>query len=132
MFRRRPRAHKVEALAELDEFAMDGTPVLIDFMQANCAPCRVMDGIVDELAAEFAESAHIVKVDVAKVPGAAQSFGVKSTPTFIVLAISEKARKKAAAAGSEPKVTQRWRASGLIKKDQLRRALNSAGAAPTA
>jgi thioredoxin 1 len=131
-FRKRIKAAPIESIEQLEELAATGRPVLIDFMQFGCAPCKVMDGIVDELAEEFADSAHVVKINVANVPGAAQAFGVKSTPTFLVLAASPKAKKKARANGDDAKVTQRWRATGLIKKDALRKVLESNGADPAA
>ena len=123
--RKRVRAAKLDSVAQIHELTGTGRPVLIDFMQVNCAPCKVMDGIVDELAEEFGESAHVVKVNVQHIPDAARAFGVKSTPTFIVLGVSPKARKKASAAGVAPSVTTRWRGTGLIKKDVLRRAVES-------
>jgi thioredoxin 1 len=85
VFSRKPKATKLQALNELDPMLRSGKPVLLDFMQVGCAPCQVMDGIVNELAREYGDSAHIVKVDVGKVPGAAQAFNVRSTPTFVLL-----------------------------------------------
>ena len=119
---------RLDSVDALQELAGSGKPVLVDFMQVNCAPCKVMDGIVDELAQEYEDSAHIVKVNVAHVPDAATAFGVKSTPTFVVLAASPKAKKKAEASGTQPTVTTRWRATGLIKKDALCKVLESNGA----
>ena len=108
--------------------AASGRPVLIDFWQTGCQPCRTMDGIVDELADEYRETAHVVKVDVRRVPGAAQRFAIRSTPTFVLLATSQRAKKKAKASPGPAKVTQRWRASGLVKKDALAKLLESNGA----
>ena len=112
--------------------------MLVDLWQTNCQPCRMMDGIVDELAAEFAGRAHVVKVDVGRVPGAAEAFRVQSTPTFVVLAkqakpLSKKARSRTRAATSTPtaaRLNPRWRASGLVRKDVLAGVLTSNGAAP--
>jgi thioredoxin 1 len=139
MFRRRTKATHLDDLSQLEALAADGRPVLIDFFQVNCRSCRIMDGIVDELADEYSESAHVVKIDVGRVPGAVQAFTIRSTPTFVILGTSmkrpsKKARKRAGGApASAPKsVSPRWRASGLIKKDDLGRALESNGAAPVA
>lgn len=134
MFARRTKATHVKSLDELDPLVASGKPVLIDFMQVGCAPCKVMDGIMNELAAEYGDSAHVVKVDVAKVPGAAQQFNVRSTPTFILLgspqpknsAKSKKANRSKP--NSNKKVTARWRANGLVQKDQISRVLESNGA----
>jgi thioredoxin 1 len=138
VFSRKPKATKLQTLDELDPLLRSGKPVLLDFMQIGCAPCQVMDGIINELAREYGESAHIVKVDVGKVPGAAQAFQVRSTPTFVLLGTaptkqSKKARQRAAKPGAKSKsngsrITPRWRTTGLVKKDALRGVLESNGA----
>jgi hypothetical protein len=97
-----------------------------------------MDGIMNELAREYGDSAHIVKVDVGKVPGAAQAFKVRSTPTFVLLGKapakkSKKARQREEKRGEQAErrggqITPRWRTSGLVKKDALRSILESNGA----
>ena len=126
---KRIRATRVESLEEIEEMAASGRPVLLDFWRTGCQPCRTMEGIVDELADEYRETAHVVKVDVGRVPGAAQKYAIRSTPTFLLLATSTRAKKKAEAQAGPAKVTQRWRASGLVKKDALARLLESNGAA---
>lgn len=138
VFKKRPKPTKLQHLNELDPLVASGRPVLLDFMQINCGPCKVMDGIVNELAEEYHESAHIVKVDVTRVAGAAQMFGVRSTPTFVLLGAapqkrSKKARRHGGSATDDGKsVGQRWRASGLVRKDQLVRVLESNGASRVA
>ena len=125
---KRVRATRVESMEQIDELTASGRPVLIDLWQTNCQPCRTMDGIVDELADEYRDTAHVAKVDVRRVPGAVERFAVRSTPTFILLGTSAKARKRAR--NDSPPVTQRWRASGLVKKDVLAGVLESNGAVP--
>ena len=133
IFKRRPKAIKLQSLEELDDLADSGKPVFLDFWQTGCQPCRVMDGIVDELAGEFDGSAHVVKVDVRSVPGAAEKFRIRSTPTFVVLAkpSAKKKKQQQKHAGSRP-MQERWRASGLVKKDQLQQVLTRNGAEPSA
>jgi thiol-disulfide isomerase/thioredoxin len=135
LFSKKPKPHKIHSLDELEPFIESGRPVLLDFMQVGCSPCQVMDGIMNELAREYGESAHIVKVDVAKVPGAAQVFKVRSTPTFVLLGSapekkSKKARRREAETvdDGQKRITARWRTAGLVKKDQLARVLESNGA----
>ncbi len=127
---KRRRAHQLQQVGDLTEMVASGKPVLLDFYQYGCAPCKVMDGIVDEIAHEFRDSAHVVKVNVARVPQVAREFAIRSTPTFVLLATSERARRKATD-GGPPAATQRWRTSGLVKKDMLARVLTSNGAQPT-
>jgi len=91
---KRVRATRVESLEEIEELAASGRPVLIDFWQTGCQPCRTMDGIVDELADEYRDTAHVTKVDVRRVPGAVEKFAIRSTPTFVLLATSSRAKKE--------------------------------------
>lgn len=138
IFSKKIKPKKLDSLDELTPMLESGKPVLLDLMQQNCGPCRTMDGIVNELAAEYGDSAHIVKVDVTKVPGAAATFGVRSTPTFVLLGkanktVSRKAQRKGKVA-KEPsnRISPRWRQAGLVKKDQLSRVLESNGASRAA
>lgn len=137
MFRKKTKPTKLESLDDLGPMLESGKPVLLDLMQTNCQPCRVMDGIVNELANEYGETAHIVKVDVTKVPGAAAAFAVRSTPTFVLLGTAtKKVSKKAQRKGKSPKaagtISPRWRQAGLVKKDQLSKVLESNGASRAA
>lgn len=133
--RKRVKALTIDRLDELKGLAAEGKPILIDFWQQGCQPCRTMDGIVDEIANEFQETAHVVKVDVGRVPGAVEAFRIQSTPTFVIMARSQKkpskkARQRAASAGApaEKPFSPRWRGSGLVRKDVLAQALISNGA----
>jgi thioredoxin 1 len=118
LFHRRPKPIALESASQLEALARSGTPVLVDFFQFGCAPCRVMDGIVDELAGEYQGAVHVVKANAANVPEVFERYKVRSTPTFILFTAREGATT----------ITQRWRASGLVKKDVLARSLESAGA----
>lgn len=139
MFKQRPKAPRIGSLAEIDSLTRTGKPVLVDFYQVGCAPCQVMDGIMNELHREYGETAHVVKADIARMPEAIARFNVRSTPTMVLLGGPPPKRKKTRSTGSKPgqgkaarrTVTQRWRASGLVQKDQLVRLLESNGARRT-
>lgn len=134
MFKKHPKAPKVSSMQEIDQLAATGKPVLVDFYQVGCAPCQVMDGIMNELSREYGESAHVVKADITRMPDAQYRFKVRSTPTMVLLASSQpkKSKKKRndrpGQAGGMRTVTQRWRGQGLVQKDFLARMLESNGA----
>ena len=134
MFKKKPKARKITRSAEIDELTRTGKPVLVDFFQVGCAPCQVMDGIFNELAREYGTSAHVVKADIGGMPDAVHLYKIRSTPTMVLLAPArpKKARKgnnkQSGKLSNQRAVTQRWRASGLVKKDQLTRLLESNGA----
>ena len=59
-------------------------PVLVDFFATWCGPCRMVSPIVDEIAAERADTLKVVKVDVDEGPSVAAAYGVMSSPTLLV------------------------------------------------
>ena len=107
LFSKRVKAQRIKSEDEFDAAIASGKPVFVDFMKDGCRPCQVMDGIVNELADEFHDEAVVLKANVAHVPGLFTKFKVKSTPTFVVLTPQDNG------------IHQRFRHSGLIKKDQL-------------
>ncbi len=134
--RKRVKPIELRDLDQLKELISEGKPVLIDFMQVNCRSCKIMDGIVNEVAEEYGGSAHVVKVDLGRIPAAAASFQVKGTPTFLLfgrpgLPAAKKKAKRPPTPAPE-RETQgpvvRWRANGLVRKDVITGALEASGA----
>ena len=58
-------------------------PVLVDFTAAWCPPCRAMNPILDQMAAER-DDLKIVSVDVDNEQELASQWGVMGMPTFIL------------------------------------------------
>ena len=134
--RKRVKPRHLNSLADLKSLVAEGKPVLIEFMRAGCRNCSIMDGIVSELAEEYGDSACVVKIDVGRVADAVGTFMVKATPTFLLFgrpAVPAAKKKAKRQPGPVPERADRspvarWRASGLVRKDQIARALESAGA----
>jgi thioredoxin 1 len=134
--RKRVKPTDLKNLDQLKELIAGGKPVLIDFMQVGCRTCKIMDGIVNEMAEEYGDSAHVVKVDLGRVPTAAAAFQVKGTPTFLLFgrpglpAAKKKAKKRPAPAPEREQQgpVVKWRAAGLVRKDVMTRAMEGAGA----
>ena len=59
-------------------------PVLIDFYADWCGPCQMVSPIVDEIAGERSDI-KVCKVNVDEQMELAQSFGVSSIPTLVVI-----------------------------------------------
>ena len=59
-------------------------PVLVDFFATWCGPCKMLAPTLDQVAAEVAGRAKVVKVDIDASPDLAQHFGVMSVPTLAV------------------------------------------------
>ena len=95
-----------------NEIINGDTPVLVDFFATWCGPCQYQAPILDRLAGEVGDKAHILKIDVDKNPQVMQRYGIRGVPTLMIF--------------RKGKIV--WRASGVKQQDELVRLLEQAAA----
>ena len=88
-------------------------PVALDFYQATCPPCRVLEPRLERVAQEYRDRLPVYRVEIDRDLQFAERFGVKSIPTVLVVR-----------AGQEVE-----RLDGLITEALLREAFERALAA---
>jgi thioredoxin 1 len=58
--------------------------VVVDFWAPWCAPCRMLEPTVNQLAEQYAESVRFYKLNVDENSSVSQRYGIKGIPTLII------------------------------------------------
>lgn len=76
--------NKVFNFDDNKEWKFEGDkPCLIDFYADWCAPCKMVDPILEELAEEYSGKINIYRVDTEKERQLAGMFGIQSIPSLL-------------------------------------------------
>ena len=77
----------VESVEHFSEVTGDHDVVLVDFYADWCGPCKQLEPIVEEIAAET--DAAVAKVDIDRLQPLAQRHGVRGVPTMVLFSDGE-------------------------------------------
>lgn len=70
--------------ATFDEVVGSEKPTLVDFWADWCGPCKMIDPILETMAAEHGDRFTLAKVDVEAEPDLASRFEVRGIPLLIL------------------------------------------------
>ena len=59
-------------------------PVLIDFWGTGCAPCKMLDNVINELAQEYRGKLRVCRVNLTENLDIAQEYNISSVPTLLI------------------------------------------------
>ena len=67
-----------------DKVLQSDTMVLVDFWAEWCGPCKMMEPILDEIAAEYEGRLTVAKINVDENNSVPQQFAVRGIPTLML------------------------------------------------
>lgn len=67
-----------------DRLSSSGKPMFVDFWAVWCGPCRIMDPVVERLAAKYSDKILFGKVNVDEEMNISSRYQVFSIPTFMI------------------------------------------------
>jgi thioredoxin 1 len=89
----------VDGEAHLDDVVAATDVVFVDFYADWCGPCRMLEPVVERLAAET--DATVAKVDVDANQQLAAAYGVRGVPTLVLFADGEPVEEIVGVQGEE-------------------------------
>jgi thioredoxin 1 len=67
-----------------DEVLNSSVPVLIDFWAAWCAPCRMIEPVVEAIAEEYEGKAKVMRLNVDENTLISGKYNIRSIPTLLL------------------------------------------------
>lgn len=72
-----------------DEVLRSDVPVLVDFWASWCPPCKMVEPLLDEIAAELDGEFKVAKINVDQNPNSGARYKISGLPTFVTFVNGE-------------------------------------------
>lgn len=95
---------------EFEELTKQDQPVLIDFYSDWCAPCKVLEPIIEDVASFYGNMITVLKVNTDKNPEITGRLNIFSIPTLMIFKNGK----------------QEWRVTGVRSAKEIKKQINKA------
>jgi thioredoxin 1 len=83
------------------EVVKSAIPVLIDFWAPWCAPCRMMEPVLEQVAKEYNGKVKFCKLNVDEEPDLSSRYKIFNIPAFLVFSKGEIVNQRVGAGSKE-------------------------------
>ena len=66
-----------------DEVEKSELPIVVDVWGEGCGPCKMIEPLIDQVAAEFEGKARVGKLNIGENMSLAAKFGISGVPTIL-------------------------------------------------
>ena len=96
-----------------DEVEKSALPIVVDVWGEGCGPCKMIEPLIDQVAADFEGKARVGKLNIGQNMSLAAKFGISGVPTILFFK------------GGEEIADDRIRGASGDIKDQIAKRLNA-------
>ena len=72
-----------------DQVLKSDQPVILDFWAEWCAPCKMIEPVMEELATQYSDKLLVAKMNIDDNQGTPKKYGVRGIPTLILFKNSD-------------------------------------------
>lgn len=71
--------------SNFDNLLNDEKAIIVDFWSPTCAPCKLLEPILKNVASEYNEEVSIIRINVNECPKTSSKYMIRGLPTLLFI-----------------------------------------------